>query len=385
MRTVILAATLLGLSGVALARDLDAAIGRALFVRAWVPAPSSTKGNDGLGPLHNARSCAACHEGLARQPVRPDGDNLVLRLSDAHGRPDPVYGTQLQTAGLPGVPPEGRLVGDKGGHAADLAYGPLHPATRVGARLAPALKGLGALESVPAAAILAIAEEQARGPDGVRGRPHWAVAADGTRELGRFGLKASAATLEAQVEIAFALDLGMSTPGRPAPEGDCTGAQSACRAAPQGGTLERPEIPAELVRLVARFLASRPAPPPAPADPRGAALFSEVGCAACHRPALPGSGGPVHAYTDLLLHDLGPGLDGGATEPGIAPTAWRTAPLWGLSETLRNGAGLLHDGRARTLAEAVALHGGEAAVARARFDALPPADRQRLLAFLGRL
>jgi CxxC motif-containing protein (DUF1111 family) len=392
MRAAVFAAALVAL-GVAAAGagDLDAALGRALFARAWVPAPSSTKGNDGLGPLHNARACQSCHEGLARRPVRlgPDGtvesENLVLRLSDAEGRPDPVYGAQLQTRGLPAVPPEGRaILADAGYAAAGLAYGPLQASTRVGARLAPALRGLGALATVPEAAILAIAEEQARGADGVRGRPHWVTGPDGARRVGRFGVRASAATLEAQVETAFALDLGLSTPDRPAPAGDCTGKQEACLASPQGGGPQGPEITAELVQLVARFLASRPAPEPAQ-DPRGLTLFAEAGCAACHRPALPSASGSLPAYTDLLLHDLGPGLDGGATELGTAPTAWRTAPLWGLSETLRNGAGLLHDGRARDVAAAIAAHGGEAEAARARFRALPGPDRARLLAFVGNL
>jgi CxxC motif-containing protein (DUF1111 family) len=392
MRGVALGAALLALGAAAAgARDLDASLGRALFARAWVPAPSSTKGNDGLGPLHNARACQSCHEGLARRPVRlgPNGivasENLVLRLSDAEGRPDPVYGAQLQTRGLPAVAPEGRAVLAGAGYAAaGLAYGPLQPSTRVGARLAPSLRGLGALETVPEAAILAIAEEQARGPDGVRGRPNWITGADGARRLGRFGVKASAATLEAQVETAFALDLGLSTPDRPAAAGDCTAKQEACIASPQGGGPDNPEITAEFVRLIARFLASHPAPEPSK-DPPGLTLFAETGCAACHRPVLPSSSGPLPAYTDLLLHDLGPGLDGGATEPGVAPTAWRTAPLWGLSETLRDGAGLLHDGRAPDVAAAIAAHGGEAETARTRFRALSGPDRARLLAFVGNL
>jgi len=388
--TVLAAAAVFALGGaVAGARDLDAAIGRALFARAWVPAPSSTRANDGLGPLFNARACLSCHQSLARQPVRvgDDGgvasDNLVLRLSDREGRPDPVYGAQLQTGGLPAVLPEGRPSRTGDVYAAvDLAYGPVSASTRVGARLAPALKGLGALEGVPDPAILAIAEEQARGAGGVRGRPNWVTSPDGARRLGRFGSKASAATLADQTETAFALDLGMSTPGRPRAEGDCTPAQTACLAAPHGGLSGEPEIPAALIEPMARYLASLSPPVPTAQDPAGAALFDRAGCAACHRPALPSPAGPVRAFTDLLLHNLGPALDGGATEPGVAPTEWRTAPLWGLSRTLANGAGLLHDGRAATVTEAVRLHGGEAAGSRAGFDALSPAERDRLLRYV---
>ncbi|QFU16756.1 di-heme oxidoredictase family protein [Microvirga thermotolerans] len=372
-----------------LERGLDEVLGRALFRRAWVPAPSSTRANDGLGPLFNARSCAACHGGLERAPVPTDaagtvtGDNLVLRFSDADGRPDPVYGRQMQTSAVAGVTPEGRLaVSGRDYRPADLAYGPLAPGTRTGALLAPSLGGLGELESVPDEALAAIAAENGRRDDGVRGRVRWVEDGQGRRRAGRFGWKASQPSLAAQVETAFALDLGLSTAGRPQPEGDCTPAQSACRAAPMGDRNGGPEISQDIVLRIAAYLASiEPAPGPEP-DRRALAVFEKTGCAACHRASLPGKAGPVRAFTDLLLHDLGPGLDGGATEPGVASTEWRTPPLRGLSRTLTNGAGLLHDGRAATVEEAIALHGGEASSSRNRFMSLPEAEKRRLLDFL---
>jgi CxxC motif-containing protein (DUF1111 family) len=137
--------------------------------------------------------------------------------------------------------------------------------------------------------------------------------------------------------------------------------------------------------MLAGYLASVP-PPPAPGpDSAGAALFAATGCAACHTPSLPSPRGHVGAFSDLLLHDLGPGLNGGATEPGVAATEWRTAPLWGISRALRDGTGLLHDGRAANVESAVALHGGEASGARAEMQKLAPADRQRLLDYVGGL
>ncbi len=93
----------------------------------------------------------------------------------------------------------------------------------------------------------------------------------------------------------------------------------------------------------------------------------------------------MRAFSDLLLHEMGEGLDGGATEPGVAATEWRTAPLWGLSHALAAGAGLLHDGRARGIAEAVQFHGGEASGARRRFGALSARDREALLSYVGSL
>lgn len=369
------------------AGDLDALIGRALFRRAWIPGTASATANDGLGPLYNARACSACHQGLDGRPVavapdgRVTGENLVLRLSDAAGAPDPAYGRQIQTAGVPGVDPEGTVRRDGNGryHLADSAYGPPAAGVRVGARAAPPLRGLGRLAAVPEAAILALAASQ--GGDGLRGRAHRPEGPEGP--VGRFGAKAAAATLEAQVATAFALDLGLSTAERPAPGGDCTRIQAACLAAVRGDA--RPEIGTALVRHIARYLASLE-PPPAPApDLAGERLFAEAGCAACHRPALPSPEGPVRAFTDLLLHDLGPDLDGGATEPGIAPTEWRTAPLWGLARRLALGAGLLHDARAAGVAQAVRLHGGEAAASRRRAEALPEAERARLFAYVGSL
>jgi len=374
------------------AHALDEAIGRALFRRAWVPAPSSTQANDGLGPLFNARSCTACHGNLDRMPVQTgDGnavtdEHLVLRFSDSAGRPDPTYGRQMQTSAVAGVAPEGRVVlSEHGYRAAGLAYGETGLGIRTGALLAPSLRGLGDLQTVPDEALAALAADNAHRDDGVRGRVNWVVDRDGQRRAGRFGWKASLPSLEAQVESAFALDLGLSTEGRPRPEGDCTSAQETCLAAPMGNRNAPFEIPPEIVSRITAYLASVKAPALPESDRHGLAAFEHTGCAACHRPSLPGSAGPVQAFTDLLLHDLGPDLDGGATEPGVAPTEWRTAPLRGLSRTLANEAGLMHDGRARTLEEAIALHGGEAAFSRTRFTSLPEVEKRRLLAFLNSL
>lgn len=371
------------------AHALDDAIGRALFRRAWVPAPSSTQANDGLGPIFNARACVACHRDLDRAPVQTDasgivqGDQLVLRFSDPDGQPDPVYGRQMQTSAVEGVPPEGRIARTEQGFGpAELAYGALAPGIRSGALLPPSLRGLGELETISDDDIATLAAENAHRGDGVAGRVNWVVDGQGRRRAGRFGWKASEAALEGQVENAFALDLGLSTQGHPPPQGDCTFSQTDCLAAPMGDRNGGPEISPEIVSRIAAYLAAIDPVAPPEGSNDGLALFEASGCAACHRPALPGKTGPVRAFTDLLLHDLGPALDGGATEPGVAPTEWRTAPLWGLSRTLANEAGLLHDGRARTVEDAIDLHGGQAALSRSRFKSLSEAERRRLVEFL---
>jgi CxxC motif-containing protein (DUF1111 family) len=372
---------------------LDESIGRALFRRAWVPAPSSTKANAGLGPLFNARSCAACHQGLDRAPVTTDhagairGDHLVLRFSDAAGRPDPTYGRQFQTSSVAGTEPEGRVLLREGRYqVSDLSYSALAKETRTGALLAPALRGLGDLETVPDSALAELAAKNAHQQDGVTGRVNWVTDAQGQRRAGRFGWKASSITLDDQVATAFLLDLGLSTPRHPSAAGDCTNTQSACLSAPHGGREGFPdEIPTEIISRVGTYLRSIPPPQSETLPIQGMTLFTATGCAACHQPALKGTKGPVRAFTDLLLHDMGPELDGGATEPGVASTEWRTAPLWGLSRTLANGAGLLHDGRASGIPEAIRLHGGEAARSRSRFDALTQAEQLTLIEFLKQL
>lgn len=377
---------------------LDAAIGKALFERPWVPAPSSTRANDGLGPLFDARSCSACHPGGAGRGAtaldaegRPEGLGLVLSLFRADGAGDPVYGHRLETMTLPGVPAEGAIAvavedGRRTPRLAAPGYGPLDSATHMSLRAAPDLRGRGKLEQVDDAAILALEDPDDRDGDGVRGRAHRLETAEGGSSIGRFGWKASHPTLAGQASEAFALDLGLSTPLRPEPWGDCTEAQAACRNAPHGRDAEgEPEISDAIVQRIVAYLRALKLPEGG-GDAGGAHLFATTGCAACHRPSLPArAGGTVALHTDVLLHEMGEGLSDPAGVPGVAASEWRTAPLAGLSGALARGVGLLHDGRAAGVAEAVRWHGGEAAGARARFDALDAGDRARLIDYVSSL
>jgi CxxC motif-containing protein (DUF1111 family) len=132
---------------------------------------------------------------------------------------------------------------------------------------------------------------------------------------------------------------------------------------------------------VAAFVRSLDARPADSAQQADRALFAATGCASCHVPEMPGAdGGPVRAYTDLLLHDMGEGLDDGMGEPGVASSEWRTAPLAALAP--RKDRRYLHDGRAATLDAAIRAHGGEAAAAQTRYADLDASDRRALLAFL---
>jgi len=403
VRAIPAAGLCLALAGGALADDarqdtrMDRVLGKALFERAWVPAPSSARANDGLGPLFDARACAACHPGAGHGETalgtdgRPKGLGLVLTLFDTQGAGDPVYGHRLEAMTLRGVPVEGAIgvrVDADGRRVPRVdapGYGPLAATTVISLRAAPDLRGRGALEGVSDETILALEDLEDRDGDGVRGRARRLVVAEGGSFIGRFGWKASHADLASQSSEAFALDLGMSTPPRPEPWGDCTDAQTACRNAPHGREDEgEAEISAAILDRIVIYLRGLKVPAPEP-DERGAALFASAGCAACHRPSLPTARGEVALYTDVLLHEMGEGLADPIGVPGVGAGEWRTAPLAGISRALARGTGLLHDGRANDVAQAVRWHGGEAAGARARFDALNVSDRAALIAFVSSL
>ncbi len=403
-------------------------IGNGFFRKDWVSSPSSTQASDGLGPLYNARSCQGCHikDGRGHAPAN-EGDpalSLLVRLSrpdpDGGTAPvaDPVYGWQLQDQAVAGLPPEGRpritydevAVPLAGGEAASLrrptlrldnpGYGAFAPDLMISWRIAPPMIGLGLLEAIAAEDILARADPDDSDGDGISGR----VAAvldivTGATAPGRFGWKAAEASIRGQSAHAFAGDMGLSTSPAPNPYGDCTAAQAACLTMPNGvqprlGAEEAPDAVLDAVVFYASNLA-------VPArrgvdDPEvlaGKAAFYAAGCPACHTPKFVTSRDAaqpelrfqlVWPYTDLLLHDMGAGLADHRPEGDADGFEWRTPPLWGigLSQTVHAEAGFLHDGRARTLLEAVLWHGGEAAAAREQVVTMTPETRASMIAFL---
>ena len=390
-------------------RQMDFKLGNALFRRDWVSAPSSVASSDGLGPLFNARACQSCHlkDGRGHPPLPGETSlSVLLRVAvpgagtDQHGipgfieaHPDPIYGAQIQTLGGQGHPAEATLavtwaereVALAGGETAtlrtptyeatDLAYGPLSPDARLSARIAPQMIGMGLLEAIPESDILAHADEADADGDGVSGRPSIVWSGEfGQAMLGRFGWKAGSATVREQSALAFSTDMGLSTTLAPSGHGDCTDAQPDCLSAPVGadpGGVEVEDPALDLVAFYARNLAV-PARR-AEDDPqvlRGKEMFHDAQCAACHVPSFvthrlddrpEQSFQLVWPYTDLLLHDMGEGLADAKPEGTASGAEWRTAPLWGIGLTAQvNGeANFLHDGRARTVLEAILWHGGE--------------------------
>jgi CxxC motif-containing protein (DUF1111 family) len=399
-------------------------VGNSFFNQNWVTAPASTQARDGLGPLFNARSCAGCHfkDGRGRPPREGEegGTGLLLRLGlleqAANGGhlPDPVYGDQIQDYAISGVPPEGKIVletQELPGQFADgtpysllrplyriegAGYGPLHPEVLISPRVAPQMIGMGLLEAIPEPVILSAGDPTDEDQDGISGRPNWVWdRARGGVSLGRFGWKANQPTVLQQAAGAFLGDMGITT--GLFLEQNCGETYADCSAAPTGG---EPEIEDDDLMKVVLYASSLAVPAMRDAeDPvvvAGAALFEEIGCAACHRPetrtgthpTIPAlSDQTIYPYTDLLLHDMGDGLADGRPDFEADGREWRTPPLWGIGlfATVNAHTRYLHDGRARNLTEAILWHGGEAEAARDRFVELPATARDALLRFLGAL
>ncbi|MCY4557037.1 MAG: c-type cytochrome [Chloroflexi bacterium] len=396
-------------------------IGDSFFTQNWVTAPASTEARDGLGPTFNAQSCSSCHtlDGRAQPPADNDDPErgLLFRFSipgvdpDTGGPlPDPVYGGQLQDRAILTVPPEGRFLisyrevpgtyEDGTPYTllqpeysfADLAFGPTHPDLLFSPRIAPAVFGGGLLEAIPEADILARADPDDANGDGISGRANmvWSVR-DGDTRMGRFGWKANVPTLEQQIAGAFHGDIGITSPLF---EGEnCPPSQTDCQDALNGGV---PEIPA--ARLAKVLFYNRTLGVPAMRDVddpqvrEGARLFLAAGCAACHTPSHTTGEHPVPAlagqtifpYTDLLLHDMGEGLADGRPDFLADGREWRTPPLWGIGliENVNNHTRLLHDGRARDIAEAILWHDGEGLAAREEFRKMSREEREAVIRFL---
>jgi CxxC motif-containing protein (DUF1111 family) len=378
--------------------SLDASIGRELFDRNWVSAPSSAKSNDGLGPLYNATSCGACHIRNANAEIDeasvPPG--TVVRIGNAKGGSDPIYGRQLQTRAVANQKPEANpditwsTTGSRRVASIKLfgqAYGPLSSESKLALRRTSSLFGIGLLAQIPDQEILKRADPDDANKDGISGRASM-VSENGKQALGRFGWRATQTSLAAQASMAFHIDIGLSTDAHPDPWGDCTAVQSTCRAGPHGATKGEVEIPKSIVDLIVTYLESLPAP--APVDTmqaeveHGQRIFFTIGCALCHTSPGAVNGQPVAAYTDMLLHDMGPGLNDGIAEGSAQAGEWRTAPLWNLGFNARI-TGLLHDGRAASVTEAIQWHDGEAAQVRMRFNGLTLAEKDALIAFVSRL
>ncbi|MGG2396567.1 di-heme oxidoredictase family protein [Pseudomonas sp. SH1-B] len=411
-------------------RRLDFSVGNSFFRNPWVTAPATTTARDGLGPLFNTNACQNCHikDGRGHPPAADalSAASMLVRLSLPAGAQhaeqlqrqgvvaEPTYGTQLQDMANPGVAPEGKVrvryssvpVSFADGtrielrkpqlEISQLGYGPMHPDTRFSARIAPPMIGLGLLEAISEADILAGADPDDADGDGISGRPNQVWDRQQQRSvLGRFGWKAGQPSLNQQNADAFANDMGLTS--SLIPHDNCTTVQADCLAAPHGG---EPEVSDNILASVLFYSRNLGVPArrdvDAPEVLKGKSLFHQAGCQQCHTPSFTTAADTaepelanqlIRPYTDMLLHDMGEGLADGREEFLASGREWRTPPLWGigLTEAVNGHTQLLHDGRARNLLEAILWHGGEAEAAKQHVLQFDADERAALLAFLNSL
>ena len=359
-----------------------------------------------LGPLFNNDACFGCHGGFGRGESQieqgPFGSQALVRISLVAGEPEvpggpvpvPGFGLQLQdhaTVGLPEV-----FVTLSYGEFT-VAYGdgsvqpmrapsldirrptgePMPSNTRRSYRQAPAVFGLGLLEAIPDETLLALADPDDVDGDGISGRPNmvWNGVAQAT-QIGRFGAKANVADLREQTAGAFVNDMGLTNQLFPEPDG-------------------MRDVNDDQLEQTTFFVSTLAVPIAGPRDNaarRGRELFDAFQCASCHVPTLVTGDHPIpqlafqtiHPYTDLLLHDVGDELTDSRQDFVATGEEWRTPPLWGIGlvQIVDPQATFLHDGRARTLEEAILWHGGEAAAASEAFRTADQRDRAALIAFL---
>jgi CxxC motif-containing protein (DUF1111 family) len=353
-----------------------------------------------LGPGYVARSCIACHvnNGRALAPAAggPMYQSVVKVAADAKGTPHLKLGSALQPQSVTGNPEAGVnldgytfIKGTYGDGTGYTLQKPHYTFTGVtpefySVRLTPQLVGLGLLEAVSESTVIGLADPGDADQDGVSGRIQ--VVPDpetGQLRLGRFGYKAAQARVRHQVASALSSDMGVTTGVFDRLDG-----KSAAK---------EPELAdndlANLTRYISTLGVSARRDLEDATALRGEKLFATAGCVKCHLPQLTTS--PYHPlaelrsqqirpYTDLLLHDMGTGLADNLGEQRASGSEWRTAPLWniGLTAGVSGGEAYLHDGRARTIAEAILWHGGEGESAREAFRAMPAADRAALVRFL---
>ncbi|GAA4462163.1 di-heme oxidoredictase family protein [Nemorincola caseinilytica] len=330
----------------------------------------------GLGPMFVATSCGSCHAGDGKG--HPFTTLTRFGQVDSNGNEYMAHGApQLQNRAIPGYEPEVIPAG--------ASFSRFMP---------PANTGMGFLEAVTDDDILAMADPDDKDGDGISGVPNWVhmksyitpmagAATSNGRYIGRFGKKAGAYDLLQQTAAAYNQDMGITSVYEPHDT--------------YTGLAIDPEISTQKLQDVVFYLQTLKAPiqrHTGDADViAGKALFIQADCGGCHKPELktgysaidPLSNKTFHPYTDLLMHDMGPGLDDGYTEGTAKTSEWRTPALWGLGLSMNSQGGkyfLLHDGRAHSIEEAILLHGGEATVSRSKYVALPDADKKKVLKFL---
>ncbi|GAA4338287.1 di-heme oxidoredictase family protein [Mucilaginibacter gynuensis] len=394
-------------------------IGDGQFGATFVSAPAPV--NPGLGPIFNNVSCQSCHVSDGRGKVPGKGEsaaNMLFRLSlpgeGEHGNPVPVpgFGDQLQNRGLLNKQKEGDVLITYTDNTFEFADGSTYnlrtPSYTIidpyitlpgnvllSPRVAAPVFGLGLLEGISDADIMANADPDDKDNDGISGKANsvWDVIQN-KKVLGRFGWKANQPSLLQQVAAAYNGDIGITNFIFPKESSD---GQTQFDSNVGSGNYELTDSLLHSVQFYVRTLAvpaRRSVTNPTVVEGKG--IFISAGCIKCHKAdartavnvSLPQlSNQLIHPYTDLLLHDMGPGLADNRPDFLASGSEWRTPPLWGIGLTNKvNGhTNFLHDGRARNLLEAIMWHGGEALSAKNKVASLSKTQRDALVAFLGSL
>ncbi len=353
-----------------------------------------------LGPKFIARSCVECHVNNGRALPAAVGAPLtkwVFKVgSDANDAPHPVLGSVFQPQSTSG-PGEGSVSiasytttgGQYGDSTAYSLQKPNYAFTGTtpaffSARIAPQLVGLGLLEAVSETNIMALADPNDTNADGISGRIQTVTDPQTAQlRLGRFGYKAVKARVSHQVAAALNTDMGVTTTIFPVLDG-ATNASAI--------EVSDPDLD-KMTRYVALLGVGARRDLTNAQALQGEALFTSASCVKCHTPTLTTSAfhpmaelrnQTIRPYTDLLLHDMGPGLADNMGEGVATGAEWRTAPLWniGLTAGVSGGEAYLHDGRARNLEEAILWHGGEAEASKENFRNMTAAERAALIKFL---
>jgi CxxC motif-containing protein (DUF1111 family) len=379
-------------------------VGNSIFRDNWVRAPSTTKVRDGLGPTFNANTCSACHEldgrGEGAAKLGFPSASLLFRIENIPG-----YGGQLNPLSIDGVPPE---VVPNVEHAlvpglyadgtpyelrrpiytfSQWLYGAPPATSRISPRVGQQVIGVGLLERIPADEIEAQADPDDKNQDGISGRTIQVLnLRTGQIQLGRFGWKSEQPTVEQQSAGALVGDIGVTNPLFP--EENCPAPQVECQNAINGGAPEADErVLSRLVFYMTHLAVPTRRDPESAEFLEGEKVFQRIGCASCHTPSYQIDGNAIYPYTDMLLHDMGAELADRDLGGNALPTEWRTPPLWGIGliHVVNKHTNLLHDGRARGVAEAVLWHGGEGERAREAFRSLSQLERDRLVKFVNSL
>jgi CxxC motif-containing protein (DUF1111 family) len=344
---------------------------------------------------------------------------MLMRISipgtDEHGGPleAPGFGLQIQDRALLGASPEasvtigytdqtitypdGSIVTlHKPSYGLTNPYIPLPASYLLSPRLAPRLVGMGLLENIPESTILSFVDAGDKNGDGITGKANYVYNHfSGKTELGRFGVKANTSTLLMQVATAYQQDMGVTS--YPQSQESAWGQSQMSLV---GTDDPSPELADTLLNYVTFYVQTLAVPARRDVldsvNKRGAILFNQVNCSGCHRPtmqtgvntAIHLSSQRIHPYTDLLVHDMGEELADNRPDFLATGREWRTMPLWGiglLGKANGGSAYYLHDGRARSMEEAILWHGGEAERSKQQFMQLSKNDRAALLKFLGSL